>query len=297
MRRFLRAIGLTVLALLLAGWIPAPQQGETTDDPSAVTVSQLHIFLRRAGDRLQVHEYYLIGNSGDRTYIGREGPDTGQRLTLVFPLPTGAANLTVDEGMEGRFVLLPDGLADTEPIPPGMATVEVSFQYDLPYQEGMEVVRTFPAPVASVVLLGMEGDLALEGQGVTSQGALQTPQGTALAYTAGPIPAGGSLSFRVQKGTTVPAGISPAAGGPTRNPAAEIVIGLVALAAAGVVAYGLSRSPAPGPIPPLVRPLIEAIAALDADYEAGRVGEKEYRRRREALQRQAREAFRKELHE
>ncbi len=291
MRRFLRAIGLLALALLLAAWTPA-QQGETTDDPSAVTVSQLHIFLRRAGDRLQVHEYYLVGNSSDRTYIGREDPSTGQRLTLVFSLPAGAANLTVDEEMEGRFVLLPEGIADTESVPPGMATVDISFQYDIPYQEGMEVVRTFPVPVASVVLLVMGEDLALEGRALTSQGALQTPQGMALAYTAGPIPTDQSLSFRVLEAPAAPVAPSTAGGRPVRNPTVEIVIGLVALAAAGGVAYALSRPPSPGPVPPSVRPLVEAIAALDADYEAGRIGEKEYQRQREALKRQARERMR-----
>jgi hypothetical protein len=46
-----------------------------------------------------------------------------------------------------------------------------------------------------------------------------------------------------------------------------------------------------------MRPLVEAIAALDAEYEAGQVGEEEYRRRREALKRQARDGIRNELHE
>lgn len=283
------ALGLVLLSLFLAGWMPVPQEGGTTDDPSMVTVAQLHIFLRRVDERLQVREYYLISNSGDKTYIGREDPDTGQRFTLVFSLPAGATNPTVDKEIAGRVIMLPDGLADTEPIPPGMATVDLSFQYDLPYQDGMEVQRTFPVSVTSVVLLGMGGDLSLEGSALTSQGALQIPQGMALAYTAGPIPAGEVLSFRVRKGAIAPAGGSPVAGGPTRNPATEIAFGLVALAVAGGVAYWLIRPPAPGPVPPSVRPLIEAIAALDADYEAGRVGEKEYYHRRETLKRQARE--------
>ncbi|HIE37728.1 MAG TPA: hypothetical protein EYP77_01435, partial [Anaerolineae bacterium] len=48
---------------------------ETTEEPTNVLVTQLHIFMTGMGDRLQVGEYYLIGNTGDRTYIGGGEPE------------------------------------------------------------------------------------------------------------------------------------------------------------------------------------------------------------------------------
>lgn len=294
MKRIVPLLGL-IFVLFLTAWTPAPQEGNTTDDPSTVTVGQLHIFLERSGGHLQVHEYYLISNSGDRTYVGQEDPGTGKRLTLTFPLPAGAENVTVDEETEGRFIRLTGALADTAPVPPGLATVDVSFRYELPFQNGMEVTRSFPVSVTSVVLLVIGGDLTLDGLALTPQGIMQTSQGTVLAYTAEPIPAGQTLSFQVREApasleVSAPATLASPAG--SRNPAAEVTAGVIALVVAAVTAYVLWRPGSPGPIPPPVRPLIEAIAALDADYEAGRVSEKEYRRQREALKRQVREKMR-----
>jgi hypothetical protein len=49
------------------------------------------------------------------------------------------------------------------------------------------------------------------------------------------------------------------------------------------------RSPTSGPVPAHVRSQVKAIAALDADFEAGRVSEKDYGRKRRSLKREVRE--------
>jgi hypothetical protein len=62
----------------------------------------------------------------------------------------------------------------------------------------------------------------------------------------------------------------------------------VVLAAAVVGGYLMLRSPAPGSLPVRARPLVENIAALDADFEVGQVSENSYSQRRSALKRQLR---------
>jgi hypothetical protein len=62
-------------------------------------------------------------------------------------------------------------------------------------------------------------------------------------------------------------------------------MGLVALAVALAVAYLLWCSPPPGPCPVEVHPMVKEIAALDADFEAGREGEGDYRQKRDVLKR------------
>jgi hypothetical protein len=114
---------------------------------------------------------------------------------------------------------------------------------------------------------------------------MDTTMGPIQVYTAGPLDAGHPIQFRVRTEPLPAAEAAPTA--PVRNPNLEIVVGLVALAVAVGAAWVLWRPPAPEPVPAAVRPQIEAIAALDADYQAGRVGEKEYRRQREALKREA----------
>lgn len=291
-KRRVGLILLSVILLLAVAWAPAPHMGDN-QDASAIEVTQLHVFITRSESGLGIGEYYLLSNMGEQTYEGVEDPQSGRRVTVSFTLPEGAQGLRFDgPGLGERFVEVEGGFADTEPIPPGMATVEVLFTYELPYREGMQVERSFQVPVTSVVLMVVEEGLALGGGEVVSAGVLDTQMGQALSYTAGPLGVGETLAFSVVVDQS-PSAIfpeTPAAGSPAlaRNPAREAAIGLVAIAVALAVAYLLWRSPAAGPCPAEVRPMVEEIAALDADFVAGRVGEGAYHQKRDALKRRAR---------
>jgi len=266
---------------------------ETTEDFDDIRITQVHLFISREEDHVQVGEYRLVGNAGDRTYVGVMDSETGRRTTLSITLPAGADGLHFeDSGLEERFLEKEGGFADTEPIPPGDVTAEVLFSYHLPYRDGMLIERVFDAPVASIVILLSQeaGDvgMGLEGEGIVPGDALDTQMGLALSYTAGPLAAGEVLAFRL-----VERAAGEQTGGETGEQrsgwASETAVGLAALAVAVAVVYWLLwRSPTPGPIPARVRPLVEKIAALDADFEAGRIAEKAYRQRRKALRRKVR---------
>jgi hypothetical protein len=104
--------------------------------PSQIVVTQLHLFLQRAEDRLVVREFYLVSNTGDQTYIGREDPQTGRRLTLAFTFPPNAAHLTVVEPQGERWVAVAGGFADTEPIPPARPRWKSSSSTPSPSRRG-----------------------------------------------------------------------------------------------------------------------------------------------------------------
>lgn len=266
---------------------------ETTDDPAQVQVAQAHIFVTSMGEgRLLVEEYWLLGNEGDRTYIGVEDPETGERVTVRFTLPEGIDDLTFDgPGLGERFLEQADGFADTYPISPGSATSEVAFFYTLPYQEGLQVTQAVDVPVVSVVILMVQGDLTLEGPGLEPMGTVDTQIGPALSFVGGPLAAGERLAFTLvpaPPSATEPsvanAGTSAA---PTRNVGWEIAVGLAALAFS-VLGASLLWRPSPGPVPSRVRPLVEQIAALDRDYELGRISKEAYLKKRGDLVRAAR---------
>jgi hypothetical protein len=267
---------------------------ESTQERSDVEVAQLHLFISRVDGRIRVGEYHLLSNTGDKTYVGQPDPASERRLTLSYALPEGAEGLTFDgAGLGERFVEREGGFADVEPIMPGASTVETLFSYELPFRDGMQIERSFEIPVASVVLLLSEGDLSLEGMGITSAGALDTQMGPAFSYTAGPIGAGDSLVFTLldRPQAVMPSApfSSPTTGSPpVRIAARETSVGLVVLAAAVVVAYFLWQPSAGGSPPTAARSLVEAIAELDADFQAGEVAEKSYQRKRRALKRQLR---------
>jgi hypothetical protein len=183
-------------------------------------------------------------------------------------------------------VALDDGFADTRPVLPGSASVEASFTYDLQYDVGLPLEQVFDVPVNAAVVVLPEGDLALQGTQLSAEEMLDTQMGPALSYVAGPLSRGEPLAFAV-----VPGASPSAAAQPVERPHG-LVVGIVALAAAGMALYWMWRSPVPGPMPNQVRAQVEAIAALDRDYEAGLVAENQYHRKRTALARRLVSSYR-----
>jgi hypothetical protein len=251
---------------------------ETTDEPDSVAIEQLHIFANRMGEQIQVGQYCLISNSSDRTYMGQVKPGSDERTTWSVVLPDGTQNLRFEGGeLGGRFIALDDGFADTRPVLPGTTSIEASFTYDLPYSDGLSLEQVFDIPVNAAVVVLPEGDLALRGAQLSAEEMLETQMGPALSYTAGPLRPGETLAFAI-----VPqASVSPAT--QRTQPSNGLVVGIASLAVAGMAVYWMWRPPAPGSVPSELRAEVEAIAALDRDYEAGAVEEGRYRQRRKAL--------------
>jgi hypothetical protein len=257
---------------------------ETTQDLGEISITQLHLFVNQVSERIQIGTYLVIGNAGSRTYVGT--PAEGASTTWSAQLPEGAENLQFDGAqLEGRFVALDGGFADTRPIPPGGASVETSFTHEMNFREGMEIRQSFDVPVRAAVLVLPEGDWRLQGAKLTSEGRLDTQMGAALSYTAGPLSANELLSFT----------IVPGASGPSRTPEGTstngVVFGIAALVMAGVAIAFMWRKPSPGPVPVEMRAQVEAIAALDREFESGRLPEKRYREKRRSLKRRLRQTL------
>ena len=262
---------------------------ETTESSDNVQLTQLHLFITGMEGHIQIGEYHMIGNMGNRTFVGVEDTGTEQRVTLNFTIPDGAESLSFDgPGLGERFLEQEGGFADTEPIIPGEATTKALFSYLLPYREGTLVERVFDVPVASVVILLSDEGMEVDGEGIISGDPMNTQMGQALSYTAGPLAAGEPLTFQLVERAVV-----EQTGGGTREQrdggTGGIAFGLVAMAAALVVVYWMWwRSPAPEPPPARARSLVKKIAALDDDFEAGQIAERAYRKKRKALRRDLR---------
>ncbi len=255
---------------------------ETTESRDGISMAQLHLFLNRVDDRVQVVQYGVIGNDGVRTYIGSRSAETRQVTTWSIRTPDDAVPVGIDT--EG-IVAVEKGFADTRPILPGPMSVEAAFAYELAYRDGLQVEQAFDIPVERVVLVVLGGELGLEGPGLWPSGLLQTERGPAESYTAGPLTAHEPLAFRVGQWEAV----HPAT--PRVERISQLALGLAILAAGGLVAYWLWREPARGPVPAAMRPGVVAIAALDRAFERGDIPEESYRDKREALKQRLQEQW------
>ncbi len=282
-------IGLGLLTALC--WPQAVIAQTMPEPPEEIVISQLHLFIVPLGQRLQITEHYLLGNTGETPYTGRETSD-GEHATVAFPLPAAAESVQFEEidRINERYQIVEGAIIDSLPVPPGEATLEVRFTYELPYADGQNLSRTFALPVQAAVVMVMGEEMAIESSQLTSMGPLSPEQVTANAYAVRrPLAAGETLTFAVVPPTSPQAPRTRS----DRETNWEIGLGALALAVAVALSYRwLSASPVP-PLPDEARPLVEALARLEqAAHAAGDLPDATYQQQRADLRAELRALLR-----
>lgn len=260
---------------------------ETTTDASALRVEQMHMFFEFAPGRATIGQLFIVSNSGDRTYIGTDG------TTLRFPLPPNATNVNFQDGaLGGRYQPVAGGFADTEAVLPGVGAAEVLVSYDVPY-DGKKLDLSLPTayPVRNVNVLVPEDGVKLASAQLSAAGTRDTQNGTMLNFVGGNLAAGQSVALQLSGAPSFAVTGEAPAGGASASPLL-IASAVLLLVAAGIVAFVWLRQQRTAAelaeeeeldSDARREELLDAIAALDDDFEAGRVHEPEYRRQRQEL--------------
>jgi len=242
---------------------------ETSQDRSALRVERLHlIFDFPAEDTLRVLELWVLANDSDRVLT----------TPLQIALPEGASNLTFEEGsIGGRFEITNDGFVDLKPIPPGSGLDHLVFGFEMPVSRSTQFDQLMRHPVDAVTVLippGGPNVTGLQDRGIQDIGGLRLQ-----SYTEGSLAAEELLSFRVS---------APSSGSSVST---TVIVGAGALVVAGLLAARLWVGARPGKLDG--ENLLQEIARLDDEYEAGELSEEEWRRQREPLKRQALDQMRR----
>lgn len=247
---------------------------ETTDDPRQVTIAQMTVMLNAGEGQLRVGEYYLLGNLGDRTWVGSYDAGLGLATTTQFSLPTAAESLWFSgAGLGDRFLQDDDLLLDTAPVVPGYPSAEVFFSYAVPFTGEFEFAKAFNLPVENIeFLVAEDSGVSLQGDGIAYNEAIDTETGTAVSYIAPGLELGQALNFKLAPQKALGAGKGW-----------EIGIGLASLAASAGVIYWLYRGKHKVVLPKAADPFLLEIAQLDAAYEAGKLRKGDYQKCREEL--------------
>lgn len=284
--------GQTMLAAALEVYETTENSNETT-----IRIEQMHVFVGFQDGVMSVGELHIFTNAGDRTFVGVEDPELGQRITLRFALPEGATGLRFQVGGEGdRYVTTEDGFADTEVVRPA-ASQQVLYGYTLNY-DGMDtfdLVRPLFYPTANLnVLVPRVGVDVTSDQVELSE--IRTIEGQVYLNLNGTdFAAGDQLSVHF---SGLQDSVSQVAAPDTPQEGLEskwIALGLAALALAGGLIYPLLRGPGKAmPVSQPVEPadvrlarLLQAIADLDDALESGGLDEASYREQRQALKSEA----------
>lgn len=268
---------------------------ESTTDPSVVKVTQTHLIVDVQSPWLAIQQIVVIENTGDRIFIGRQlaGP---HRSTLTLPLLPKAINIEFDDPSIGQTVLEGDGVITyTLPFAPGKD--QIVYQYAVPF-----------TPPTYDFNLPLPYDTARFGIFMIDVGA--TIQSAQLSATAAPMSGvAGAPKFIAVAGENFKAGTAiqakfnnlpataPQSGSGTA-PAVAVtdntqMIGLAVLGFAIVAAVVLLALPmlrrrqAAQIVAEEIKnermELLQDIADLDDEFEAGKITEEEYKQERAAL--------------
>lgn len=251
---------------------------DLTADPSVIRLDQWHIVFPSVSESaLDVLEIYIYSNTSDYAYAppaqGAQGLGT-----VRFPLPREATNISLMQGgTETTFVRTDEGLVYTLPVQPGQHTVALA--YSLPFNGRTTVEQKPLYPVGSVVVLAPKGEMTVSSPQLSSQSEQQLDNQTYLVYGGGPLAAGSSLTLTVAASQSFPV---------------ELVVGAGSLGAVliGVGVWWWRRRVAV-PVVSLAadtearrQELLQAIADLDDAYEAGKVDNATYEKRRANMKRE-----------
>ncbi|MEP7359230.1 MAG: cytochrome c, partial [Anaerolineales bacterium] len=253
---------------------------ETTTDPSALAVAQVHMFLEfAAANEVTVGQLFIFSNPGDHTYIANGGNP------LAFNLPAGATNVSVQNAEQDKtFFVSGETLSILASVPPGEGSGQVLFSFNLPYTDQLSFQQKMNYPVSNVDVLVSDLGVKIAGTGIENLG-VQNFQGQSFQnFSTGALGAGQTLTMDIS-GKAGSGAAAPASA--VNNPGGSIAIGLGALAVvlAGIGFWLYRRPRAKVAAAATQEDLLEAIAELDDAYAAGEMPEAEYQTEREALKR------------
>jgi mono/diheme cytochrome c family protein len=267
---------------------------ETSADTSVLTTDRLHIFFDFTDPELvQVVEVYIISNPTDRSVVSAE-PGGG---VVFFPLPDGYQDLQFENGTLGsEYLAAPGGFVDTMSVPPGMSQYQVVFAFNMPYDRRLNFNQAVTMSTSAVVIMIPDNGVKLSGDTLQDGGVRDFQDASYLMYTGSNLTTGSELSFELSG--------RPDTGGTTiigETSWQGIAIGLGGL---GLVLVGIGvwlylrnkRTPTPATDAPDLpeeaaipastedaESLMDAIIALDDQYQAGQLPEDAYRQRRAEL--------------
>ncbi|MAT43735.1 MAG: hypothetical protein CL609_15465 [Anaerolineaceae bacterium] len=266
---------------------------EETNDLSNAQIDQLHVLFYNDQYGVEVSEVYVLSNLGDKTIKDALQLEDGTNVTVKFPLPEDATNVSFKGDNGGRFLQFPNGFADTAPLVPGEQRSRVMVTFLLPEKTNHSFSYRAPIPIGSMsFLLPKDSGVSLEGEGVALSGVWPMQNGENFSvYSHDALKAGESLQLLLKIDGDL--GNKKFPDSESRN--FDVGIGLAGLIlgiALLFVGWWISKHPGKKdlPITKSFDDLITEIAVLDYAFDRGEIENDDYVNRRLELQQMAKAA-------
>ncbi len=266
---------------------------ETSTDSSVVEIERLHQIISFFEGAVGVNELYVVNNNSNTVFVGESGdPDQG---TFEILLPDDAQEISIQRAFgsmdnfvpANEFVFTGRGWADSFPLRPGPGTLVILVSYALPYDDEATISHPILYSASAVNLaLPDTGVTLVDAQDWADMGQLAMGSTNVSNFGKSDIPAGSVLTLSLEG---EPELIESSVGSTVVDSRLELFVGIgVAILVAGIAVVFIRRwqnVPAERAIPlgSDRDELLQAIADLDDDFEAGLIGDNTYQREREQL--------------
>lgn len=288
------AADMTTLALDLP--LSIYESGATAEE---VTITGMSLQIGVASGLLQVIQIASYTNNSDRVYFS---VNDGVGTSVGLQIPPDATML---DNVSSRYTVIDNTIYDSRPMLPGEAHL-IHASYTLPYTDSATVVQALTFPLAGNLSIVVASDgLSVTGEGITMQPPV-TSGGREYAAFGGDLSlaAGSTLNFVVSgQPTAVASAESASTSSSAIQPIAYILIGagVSALLISGILILRdrmRGRAPVTAPAGAVtgktakaeskaeIAALMEQIAQLDAEHQAGTIKTNAYNRQRAALKNQ-----------
>jgi len=251
---------------------------DTTESDASLHIPIAHTVIDVGDGFLEITEMILFANVGDRTYVGASSDGMAGAATVRFSLPANATGVVPGMGIS-RAAVTDDRLDVNEPIVPGMQGV--SFSYVVPFaSEGTIALRTPAYIIDSYTLLVGGRDISASCSRLTDADSVNIEGASYLQLSGSNLDSGTLLEIELTPGDGSGDAIWP-----------WVLLGLMVAVCGGLVVFLLTHRRRAAPIPSpggnsdgsLMQSrqrLLEEIAQLDDEFEAGRMLPDVYHRKR-----------------
>ena len=259
---------------------------ETTNDPSALVIDDARIFFDYAENEIQVYGVYSFRNLTDRMIV----VESKGGLEIPFiKSPEGAQALGFEPMQDSQPIVSTD---NNLAFPPNEQPYGLIVFSRMTRENQVEIIHPFVLPVASLTVF-LPAGVKADGTQLTDHG-VQTIEGLNFQmYAAGDLPAGNTLSF-ILSGTPNDISTSTSSSTPETGTNQNILIGASALGFVLILAgtwmfmrdrhrveennhrNGEAEFESPEEV-------MDAIIALDDLYQAKKISNQAYQKRRNEL--------------
>ncbi len=273
---------------------------------SDISVDRAHWVLNMTNTEfLDIGEIYILTNTGNQVYDGETLAD-GIRRVLRLTVPENAINVGVEGADLGdRFLVEDNAVIDTMPMAPGQR--QILIRYSLPVEDGkVELSHPIAYPVAHLNLLVPDVGMDIEAPGWEEGAAMPSQDGSYRNFARSSVVAG-EKSVAVLSNISAdtlpqvpeeraPAGrqiidsqATPGISGQPYLPYLVALLGIIILIAGtifGIRRQQIAEQESPQMIEQQRQSLIQQLAELDDDYEAGELSLSDYESERRLLKAQ-----------